>query len=726
MVNQNFLSNTLHFDPSDFTILVLEDSKFINKVLYEQLSKYGYMVVSVFTIEEARKALRENHFDYCILDIYLPDGESIALFQNNEIPADSKAMIITTERDKQTREQFFAYGILDYFVKNDTFVNNIDTIHRLIEQVEQNYCCNILVIDDSMLVRKQIHTYLAPRNYQLHLASDAQGAQDMLKTTLVDLILLDLYLPDIDGSELLRILKKNEKFASIPILILSGTDDSSLISQVLKGGASDFLHKPFIVEQLLLKVDLWIDYVNKSKQLEKKQQLLQEYKEVVDSSSMVIKTDSFGDIIYTNSHFYKNSGYQTHELLGKNINDLRAPGEEKIDMRKIRTQRPKLRYCKNQNKQGQVYQVSSIIHPIFDNSKNLIETIILEHDISDIMQVKDHLKDQLHINSNNFKTAYTLTNEYQHAIDESTIVSRSDISGLITYVNESYCEITGYRKEDILGNIDVILQNSNKTTAEIKRLELTLSHGDIYRTTISNVRPNGEEYTVSMVITPLKDANNNIIEYITISHDISEISTLNKEISETQSEILYRMGEIAEARSQETGNHVKRVAEYSKLLAGYINLPQEKINLIFQASPMHDIGKVAIADNILNKPAKLTLSEWTTMQTHSQIGHDILASSSRPLLQMASLISLTHHEKFDGTGYPNALIGKAIPIEGRIVAMADVFDALSCKRCYKEAWEFKEILAYFKEQSGKHFDPELVKIFFTHIHEFMAIKAKYA
>jgi HD-GYP domain-containing protein (c-di-GMP phosphodiesterase class II) len=210
-----------------------------------------------------------------------------------------------------------------------------------------------------------------------------------------------------------------------------------------------------------------------------------------------------------------------------------------------------------------------------------------------------------------------------------------------------------------------------------------------------------------------------------IDDGLKEIKNLNSEIEQTQKEVVFTMGAIGESRSKETGNHVKRVAEYSKLLALYYGLPQKEAEMLKQASPMHDIGKVAIPDAILNKPGRFDEAEREIMNTHSQLGYDMLKHSNRPLLKCAATVAYEHHEKWDGTGYPRKLKGEEIHIYGRITALADVFDALGSDRCYKKAWDDERIFNLFKEERGKHFDPKLIDIFFEHLDEFLKIRDKF-
>lgn len=195
-----------------------------------------------------------------------------------------------------------------------------------------------------------------------------------------------------------------------------------------------------------------------------------------------------------------------------------------------------------------------------------------------------------------------------------------------------------------------------------------------------------------------------------------------QEIEDTQREVVFTMGAIGESRSKETGNHVKRVAEYSKILALAYGLPKEEAELLKQASPMHDIGKVAIPDAVLNKPGRFNAQERAIMDTHAELGYHMTKSSERPLLKAASIVSYEHHEKWDGSGYPQGKSGEDIHIYGRITAIADVFDALGSDRVYKKAWDDERILKFFKEERGKHFDPNLIDMLFENIDEIFKVR----
>ena len=195
-----------------------------------------------------------------------------------------------------------------------------------------------------------------------------------------------------------------------------------------------------------------------------------------------------------------------------------------------------------------------------------------------------------------------------------------------------------------------------------------------------------------------------------------------QEIRDTQKEIIFTMGTIGELRSQETGNHVKRVAAYCELLAKHYGLSEREVHLVKEASPMHDIGKVGIPDAILNKPGKYTPEEFQLMQQHAQYGYEILKFSNKELLKAAAIVAYQHHEKWNGTGYPNGLKGEEIHIYARITALSDVFDALGSARVYKEAWDDERIFKLLQDEKSEHFDPMLVDVFFDNLDDFLAIR----
>jgi two-component system, response regulator RpfG len=189
------------------------------------------------------------------------------------------------------------------------------------------------------------------------------------------------------------------------------------------------------------------------------------------------------------------------------------------------------------------------------------------------------------------------------------------------------------------------------------------------------------------------------------------VEDATREVHEREKETLLRLARAGEFRDEETGNHLIRMSRYSRLIAATVGMEREDTETVELAAPLHDIGKIGIPDGILLKPAKLDEGEWHVMRRHPLIGHEILKGSASKYVRMGALIALGHHEKYDGTGYPNGLVGDHIPLCARIVAVADVYDALTSARPYKGAWSSEQACDYLLSQRGKHFDPRLVEAF---------------
>lgn len=280
------------------------------------------------------------------------------------------------------------------------------------------------------------------------------------------------------------------------------------------------------------------------------------------------------------------------------------------------------------------------------------------------------------------------------------------------YTNEEYREVleSGAMKTD---------RQTGYRTKALMVIPFTNSEGEVIGC-----------YQAVNKMTETEVFSNKDLEYLTLAASYSgkslESAMLTHEIEETQKEIIFTMGEIGESRSKETGNHVKRVAEYSYILAKGLGMHEEEAEVLRMASPMHDIGKVAIPDAVLKKPGKLTDEEFKIMQSHTVIGYNLLKNSKRHILKTAAIVAHEHHEKWNGRGYPQGLAGTDIHIYGRITAVADVFDALGSDRVYKKAWELDRIINLFKEERGQHFDPNLVDVFMRHLPQLLEVRDKYS
>lgn len=451
----------------------------------------------------------------------------------------------------------------------------------------------ILIVDDT---DTNIHILieLLDDKYDILASLNGHDAIEIINEEQIDLILLDIMMPEIDGYEVCKRLKENSKTKDIPIIFITAKTDEESIKKAYEVGGVDYITKPFKAIEVLSRIN-------------------------------------------------------THLTLAE-------------------------------------------------------QKTFLEHSLEENM---------------------ILLNQYKQVVDESSLVSKTDLMGKITYANDEFAKISGYTKDELIGKSQNIVRHPDVANSVYKEMWQTIKNKQIWRGEVKNKKKDGTYYVVFAIIMPILDLNRDIKEYISVRHDITDIYNLKQEIVETQKEVVFTMGAISETRSKETGKHVKRVAEYSRVFGKYCNLSEEEIELLVDASPMHDIGKIAIPDNILHKTGKLNDEEFQIMRTHAEIGYTMLNHSSRPLLKTAAIIALEHHERWDGNGYPNYLKGEEIAIEGRITAIADVFDALGSQRCYKKSWKDEDIFEYLKKEKGKQFDPNLVDIFFEHIDEFLLIRKEF-
>lgn len=274
--------------------------------------------------------------------------------------------------------------------------------------------------------------------------------------------------------------------------------------------------------------------------------------------------------------------------------------------------------------------------------------------------------------------------------------------------------------------LDIMMPELNgfDTCSRLKADKKTKDIPVIFLTGMSDIEEINKGFGVGSVDYIIKPFN--VTELIArVRTHIELKSYREQEIEQTQKDIVFTLAYVGELRSKDTGNHTRRVSEYSGLLGELVGLNFRAVETLKLASAMHDIGKVAIPDKILNKPTELDENERKIMNQHAEWGFHIFSRTNRPILKAAAIVAAQHHERYDGTGYPKGLAGDKIHIFGRIVALADVFDALLTKRSYKEEWRINKALGYIVEQSGKHFDPKLVTLFVDHFGDFLEIRQKF-
>jgi len=350
-------------------------------------------------------------------------------------------------------------------------------------------------------------------------------------------------------------------------------------------------------------------------------------------------------------------------------------------------------------------ELESDYNLIITNRDNLIKSLEDHKNPSLIILSKESIKTL----SNSHKKDLIEQNSVLAVVDNDKDVAIAIVLGAVEVIKSPINIVELQHRIRSLLQLRQIRKEFKRTN---KKLESITKIGDRQQETLRTLNKELDSYKNS-----LEDR---------VEETTKEIKLLYKEIEDTQKELIFTMGAIGESRSQETGNHVKRVAEYTDLLAEGYGLNRSEIDILKQASPMHDIGKIGIPDSILNKPSRLTEEEFIVMKEHSQLGFDMLKHSNRILLKSAAIVAHQHHEKWDGTGYPQKLEGEDIHIYGRITALADVFDALGSDRVYKKAWSDEKIIQHFVEQKGLHFDPKLVDIFLKNLKNVFEIRDRFS
>lgn len=587
---------------------------------------------------------------------------------------------------------------------------------------------SILYVEDEELIRNEIFNILSMLCEKVESAVDGRDGLEKFKNGSFDLVITDINMPYMNGFEMLKEIKALKP--ETPAIIISAYSQEEYFLQASKIDViNDYLFKPVKITDLMERINKHTAKIEEKREYQKTLKLLEQYKLAVDKSSILSKTDIKGNITYVNDTFCEISKYSRNELIGKPHSIVRHPDMSKEtfeNMWNVIKEDKKIWQgkIKNLSKDGSAYIVNTTVVPLMDTNGDIEEFIGIRHDITELETYKELLQNKLNSTDIDLKNKMHLVKEYETALDLSTSLVRVDTEYKITYVNERFLSVSKYKKEDLIGQSFLKILKIDSQEFIEKHFETIKTVGQ-WNGILESLRVDGTIFYMDYTFKAIEDINGLISEFMGIGKDITEVIELHKEIEDTQKDVIFSLGSIGEARSKETGNHVKRVAEYSKLLALKYGLSEGESELLKIASPMHDIGKIGIPDAILNKPAKFTPEEFEIMKNHALIGYNMLQGSDRKLLKISATIAYEHHEKYDGSGYPRGLQGEEIHIFGRITAIADVFDALGSDRCYKKAWDLEKILNLFKEERGRHFDPVLVDLLFENLDQFLKIRDTY-
>ncbi len=582
----------------------------------------------------------------------------------------------------------------------------------------------VLYVEDDAATREELAEILAFWCKDLEVARNGQVGLELFLQKPHDIVVTDIQMPIMNGlamSAEIRRLSPQQ-----PILVLSAYNDVEYLFHAIELGISHYITKPVNVEHLLGKMAEIGEILVAKREKRRNRKLLEQYRHLVDASAIVSKFDAQGRITYVNDRFCELTSHDKQSLIGSDFRRMQHPDEPKdmlgVIQRAILDGNQWAGIVKKQSRSGAMFVVDSSLVPILNEHDEVEEIVCLDVDITDIYLNYENMLESLCRSEQSLNEQRHFLEEYKRALELSTSICVTDIRGRIQGSNPQFAESLGYGVSEL----------SQRNLADLVRNDLTHCFQEIDEVLgnhCTKVIPfshrDGSEREFSVVFLAVRGMNGDINSIILSCQDVTESLRMSREIVETQRELLLVLGEVVENRSPETGKHVFRVAEIAYLLALAYGLSTEQAEILKTAAPMHDIGKVGIDDAILHKPGVLNYSEFEVMKTHAKIGHHILTRIDRPLLKLAARIAYEHHENFDGSGYPLGLKGEAISIEGRIIAVADVIDALAHQRVYKPVWDDGAIRTYLQQQRGIKFDPILIDLVFQHWDAIVSIRQRY-
>jgi PAS domain S-box-containing protein len=583
---------------------------------------------------------------------------------------------------------------------------------------------SLLYVEDDPATREELTQILEIWLGEVQVAGNGEEGLDAYRERRYDIVLTDIQMPVLNGLSMSAEIRR--QVPDQAIIVLSAYNDMEFLFRAIDIGIAHYITKPVSVERLLGKLADISDGFAAVQEQRRDRRLLEQYRILVDESAIVAKFDPAGRINYVNAKFSELTGFSGAELIGHDINELRH-AEETRDLsgdvwREVMAGGKWAGIIKRRKQDGGLFVVESNLVPIVNEMDEVEEVVGLDVDITDIYLNYETLMEALNRSEHSLQEQRHFLSEYKRALELGTCICVTDATGVIVSVNRQFAGILGYPVPELRQRklSEIAPRCDEKCFIEL------CSDGDGHASRVLTLfHKDGAEMVFSVVFVAVRDLEGRVDSVILVCQDITESLRLTQALLETQRELMFIMGELVENRSVETGQHVKRVAEICKLLALKSGLEVEHAEMIKFSAPMHDIGKVGIPDAILHKPGKLDVEEYDRMKQHATLGYELLNRLDRPLVQLAARIAHEHHERYDGQGYPCGLKGDAISIEGRIVAIADVFDALGHARSYKPAWSDTDIRAYFEAERGRQFDPTLVDLLLANWDEVIAIGQRY-
>ena len=584
----------------------------------------------------------------------------------------------------------------------------------------------VLYVEDDAKVREDLKTALAPRVGELVVAEEAEEGLSRYRERAPDIVVTDLGMPGMDGIALARAIRAEDP--EIPVVLTASEGDAHRLFEAIDARIDAFVKKPLDVDELLHALDETAKKIAYERSRRDAEAKMAQHYLAIEEEAMLVYIDKTGRIRRVNAPMAASLDFDPQTLQGRLFETLLHPAKRE---ERYRTLFEALR--RGESWHGELHLVSGFgmeliykgsLIPLYDTLRPDYQFMLLLEEITELVNYRRLLKNELDETQNTLQEKIHFLEQYQNAINEGTAICRFLEDGTIVKTDERFDTIFGFRRRELVRRSFYQLCPNVRNDLE-RMIKESARRGEILRRRIECMDKTESRHVTDSVFIPIYRLDGSVEEIISIHNDITDVIRLGEEIRTTQKELLYILGEVAESRSKETGHHVKRVAEYSRLLGELAGLDEDGVELLAIAAPMHDVGKIAIPDAILLKPGPLTEEEFDVMKRHTLLGGELFAHSDRPFMEAARIVALEHHENYDGSGYPCGKRGEEIHIFGRIVALADVFDALSMDRVYKKRWPLRKIVGFLKKERGRKFDPRLTDLFLEHIDLFLEIREKF-
>ena len=381
-----------------YNILIVEDSKLINDNLAKSLSFDGHNVEQAFDVQSATKLIQSHHFDYILLDLILPDGEGEMLLSYTK-HANARVIVMTTDRDSFRRDRIFGFGIVDYIIKDRYFDDIIDSVRRMIWQVESNSTFTLLVVDDSNFIRNHLELLFTSRGFLVLTAIDGKDAYEKIQKYPIDALIADLEMPVLDGFELMAKIRRKKETKNLPVMILTGSNDSSKIAKVIKHGVKDLIRKPYIVEEVLLKIDNMMNEVRHRKTIGAERRKFELYHDAIINSTLYMKVSSDLHAVYINERFsqllFGTTSDNFKPILLKQF--IKNPTLILFrSLQKLSPENPHVNYIFIFERHDKMAcYVSATVSGVFNTEGKIVEMLFIGHDITQLQQNEHTLKEQV-------------------------------------------------------------------------------------------------------------------------------------------------------------------------------------------------------------------------------------------------------------------------------------------------------------------------------------------